>query len=249
MSAFTPPRADLRGGNQSAGSFIMSRRIFAQSASLCFFANNFQMIRGLTPREANPLTLALIRAIPRGSGSRQSSFSNHVHTSDRWYVREQWVVRKSLSAKATRPDKHPSFFLYFHHLGIFPRCRPPEWDSVQAWESSLAGRSTTKAPDLQIDQGRYAVMANADTCCERQGPWIRTTTRAVFALPQKGNRLRDVACRVLFSRCGSPAMLRYLGMRLTRANVRCLERSRGEGSQDLCFAQSPLGGAVLLVGA
>ena len=104
MSAFTPPRVDLREGKQSADSFIMSRRIFAQSASLCFFANNFQMIRGLTPREANPLTLALIRAIPRGSGSRQSSFSNHVHTSDRWYVREQWVVRKSLSAKATRSD-------------------------------------------------------------------------------------------------------------------------------------------------
>ena len=32
---------------------------------------------------------------------------------------------------ATMQTHHPSFFLYSHVLGFFPRCRPPEWDSVQ----------------------------------------------------------------------------------------------------------------------
>ena len=27
-------------------------------------------------------------------------------------------------------DVHPFFLFYLHHLGFFPRCHPPEWDSV-----------------------------------------------------------------------------------------------------------------------
>ena len=38
VSALTPPRADLRGGNQSDDSFAISRRIFATSTTLCLFA-------------------------------------------------------------------------------------------------------------------------------------------------------------------------------------------------------------------
>ena len=49
MSAFTPPRADLRGGNQSADSFATSGRIFALSTTLCFFARRFRAVGGLAP--------------------------------------------------------------------------------------------------------------------------------------------------------------------------------------------------------
>ena len=38
MSAFTPPRAALRGGNQSDDSFAISRRIFVPSVALCLLA-------------------------------------------------------------------------------------------------------------------------------------------------------------------------------------------------------------------
>jgi len=42
MSALTPPRADLRGGNQSDDSFATSRRILAPSTVLRLFAVNRQ---------------------------------------------------------------------------------------------------------------------------------------------------------------------------------------------------------------
>ena len=45
MSAFTPPRADLRGGNQSEDSFAISRRIFAPPTTLCLFAVRFEQSR------------------------------------------------------------------------------------------------------------------------------------------------------------------------------------------------------------
>jgi hypothetical protein len=38
MSAFTPPRAALRGGNQSDDSFAMSRRISTLPVALCLLA-------------------------------------------------------------------------------------------------------------------------------------------------------------------------------------------------------------------
>ena len=48
MRAFTPPRADLRGGNQSEDSFAMSRRIFAPSATLVrLFAVRFERSKSL----------------------------------------------------------------------------------------------------------------------------------------------------------------------------------------------------------
>ena len=46
-SALTPPRADLRGGNQSADSFAISRRIFMPSVTLCFFTKSHRVVRGL----------------------------------------------------------------------------------------------------------------------------------------------------------------------------------------------------------
>ena len=46
MSALTPPRADLRGGNQSADSFATSRRIRAPPATLCkLFAERSRAIQ------------------------------------------------------------------------------------------------------------------------------------------------------------------------------------------------------------
>ena len=44
------------------------------------------------------------------------------------------------------PQFGQSFSLfYFHHLKIFPRCLPPEWDPVWVWDSDLADTSTTEA--------------------------------------------------------------------------------------------------------
>jgi len=56
MSALTPPRADLRGGNQSADSFATSRSIFTPSTTLCFFARRVQAVNGLAWYMVNEYT-------------------------------------------------------------------------------------------------------------------------------------------------------------------------------------------------
>ena len=43
MRAFTPPRAALRGGNQSEDSLAISRRIFKPSPVLCLFAGSHRL--------------------------------------------------------------------------------------------------------------------------------------------------------------------------------------------------------------
>ena len=48
---FTPPRADLRGGSQSEDSFAISRSIFTPSVTLCLFARNSEVVKGLTTRK------------------------------------------------------------------------------------------------------------------------------------------------------------------------------------------------------
>ena len=46
MTALTPPRADLRGGNQSDDSFPMPNSTLAQSPALCTFSTDCQNFRG-----------------------------------------------------------------------------------------------------------------------------------------------------------------------------------------------------------
>ena len=47
------------------------------------------------------------------------------------WVRYPRVTCYTYGILKSRTTQHPSFFLYSHVLGFFPRCRPPEWDSVQ----------------------------------------------------------------------------------------------------------------------
>ena len=78
MRALTPPRAGLRGGNQSADSSAMSRRIFASSVAFCFFAGTSRAVGGLTLwRVLNPLTSTLIQVTPRCSGFCPFVFAKH----------------------------------------------------------------------------------------------------------------------------------------------------------------------------
>ena len=56
MSAFTPPRADLRGGNQPADSFATSRSIFAPSTTFCLFARRTRAVNGLAWSKAKEHT-------------------------------------------------------------------------------------------------------------------------------------------------------------------------------------------------
>jgi len=37
-----------------------------------------------------------------------------------------------------RERRHPLFFLYHHLVGFFPRCLPPEWDTVRDPQAILA---------------------------------------------------------------------------------------------------------------
>src|SRR6266478_2067091 len=101
MSAFTPPRADLRGGNQSADS-LTSRRIFASS---CSFARTFQAVRGVTPRKvSNPLTSALIQITLRCSGFRPiARLAKHVFASFRSV---DVVARGGLSPVTLQCESH-----------------------------------------------------------------------------------------------------------------------------------------------
>ena len=78
MSAFTPPRAALRGGNQSADSFAISRRISAQPMTLCFFAGKSKIINMLTVQtRMDELTTPDIMIVPRGAENRWTSLSEH----------------------------------------------------------------------------------------------------------------------------------------------------------------------------
>jgi len=83
MSAFTPPRADLRGGNQSEDSFATSRRIFKAFPVLCLFAGGFRAVRG--PNQLSegykPLTSTLVRVTPRPRRVCWTSLSEHGFTS------------------------------------------------------------------------------------------------------------------------------------------------------------------------
>ena len=47
MSALTPPRADLRGENQSEDSFAISSRIFKAFPVLCLLARSFRAVKGV----------------------------------------------------------------------------------------------------------------------------------------------------------------------------------------------------------
>ena len=102
MRALTPPRAELRGGNQSADSSATSRRIFASFASLCFFAGRSRAVRGLTPRRVlDPLTSTLIQVTPGGLAFRPIVFSKHVLGG--CSCGEVDYLRPSSLATATRP--------------------------------------------------------------------------------------------------------------------------------------------------
>ena len=83
MIALTPPRADLRGGNQSDDSFATSRAIFTRFAILCLFAGRRRTIKELCARMVlNPLTSARIRVTLRGSRIRQKPHSRHGFVSE-----------------------------------------------------------------------------------------------------------------------------------------------------------------------
>ena len=52
MSAFTPPRADLRGGSQSEDSLAILRSIFfTLSTTLCLFAGSHRAVKGFSASE------------------------------------------------------------------------------------------------------------------------------------------------------------------------------------------------------
>ena len=57
---------------------------------------------------------------------------------------------------------HPFSLFYHHHLGFFPRCRPPEWDSVRGlgfrpWQIWLHRRSVFRSCVWQGGRGPRGV--------------------------------------------------------------------------------------------
>jgi len=47
-------------------------------------------------------------------------------------------ARPAAQRTITTSMLHPFSLFYHHHVGIFPRCHPLEWDSVPGWDSIRA---------------------------------------------------------------------------------------------------------------
>ena len=116
MSAVTPPRADLRGGNQSEDSFAMLEATFTASGILCLFAGNRRAFQRTGGRKVlNLLTSTRIRATPRGSGVRQTSLSKHGFLSGGVCVRGLREVYRRRSSLSTRLKRYGHEARYRHN--------------------------------------------------------------------------------------------------------------------------------------